>query len=68
MFCVVRHPDIDSPGMAAEASLPLLEVKGWVRVSDFRESPSDFHLDEYADADVSDETPSPAEPEEDEEQ
>ncbi len=67
MFCVVRHPDAGL-GTAAEDLIPLLEVKGWVRVSERREWPSDFDLDEYTDAQAPIQIPSPAEPEIDEEQ
>lgn len=49
-FAVVRHPDIAAPGIVPAASLALHRAKGWVRVSELRDEPADFNLDDFADA------------------
>lgn len=54
-WCVIRHPEVGA-GVVAEISLPLHEPRGWVRTSDFRGSPDEFHP---ADLDA----PIPVEPE-----
>lgn len=48
-FAVVRHPDVAAPGIVPAAALALQRAKGWVRVSDLRDEPSDFNLDDFAD-------------------
>lgn len=70
MFAVVRHPDIDTPGVIPEAALQAHRARGWYRVSDWRSEPADFHLPDFAEAtDDLDKTPdTPAEPVDDEEQ
>jgi hypothetical protein len=50
MFAVVRHPDIPAPGIVPAAALELHRANGWVRVSDLRNEPADFNLDDFADA------------------
>lgn len=49
-FAVVRHPDIDAPGIVPAAALEQQRARGWIRVSDLRDEPADFHLDDFADA------------------
>lgn len=49
MFAVVRHPDIAAPGIVPVAALEHHRARGWFRVSDLRDEPSDFHLDDFAD-------------------
>jgi hypothetical protein len=49
MFAVVRHPDIAVAGIVPAAALELHRANGWVRISDLRNEPSDFHLDDFAD-------------------
>lgn len=49
-FAVVRHPDIATPGICPAAALEHQRARGWVRVSDLRDAPADFHLDDFADA------------------
>jgi hypothetical protein len=48
-FAVVRHPDIDTLGIVPAAALEQQRARGWVRVSDLRDQPSDFHLADFAD-------------------
>lgn len=49
-FAVVRHPDIAAPGIVAAAALDTQRAKGWVRVSEYRNEPADFHLADFADS------------------
>lgn len=48
-FAVVRHPDIATPGIVPAAALEHQRARGWVRISDLRPEPGDFHLDDFAD-------------------
>lgn len=48
MFAVVRHPDIEALGTVPESALEYHRLRGWYRVSDWREEPSAFHLPEFA--------------------
>lgn len=48
-FAVVRHPNIAALGIIPVAALEQQRAKGWVRVSDLRDEPNDFHLDDFAD-------------------
>jgi len=69
MFCVVRHAEAGL-GTVPAAAVELLRYNGWVRVSDYRPEPNDFHLPEFADApdlDAAPESDSPAEPDKEEE-
>jgi hypothetical protein len=50
MFAVVRHPDIEAPGFIPEGALELHRAKGWIRISEWREAPSDFHLSDFAES------------------
>ena len=76
MFVVVRHPDVETPGILPAAALEHRRAHGWYRVSDYRREPSDFYLPEFAKVfDDLDEAPktrrkpnSPAVPENGEEQ
>lgn len=47
-FAVVRHPDIDTLGVIPEGALEMHRARGWIRVSDWRREPADFHLPEFA--------------------
>lgn len=49
MFAVVRHPDIETVGIVPQAAFEMHQAKGFYRVSEWRESPSDFYLPDYAD-------------------
>jgi hypothetical protein len=49
-FAVVRHPDIATPGIVPAAALEQQRARGWVRVSDLRNEPADFHLADFADS------------------
>lgn len=49
-FAVVRHPDIATPGIIPAAALELHRAHGWIRVSEYRDEPADFHLDDFTDA------------------
>ena len=48
-FAVVRHPDIATPGIVPAAALEQQRARGWVRISDLRNEPRDFNLDDFAD-------------------
>jgi hypothetical protein len=48
-FAVVRHPDIATPGIVPAAALEQQRARGWVRVSDLRNEPADFHLADFTD-------------------
>ncbi len=48
-FAVVRHPDIATPGIVPAAALEHQRARGWVRISDLRNEPADFHLPDFAD-------------------
>jgi hypothetical protein len=48
MFAVVRHPDIEAVGVVPRSAFELNRAKGFYRVSEWRETPSDFHLPDYA--------------------
>ena len=50
MFAVVRHPDIDSPGICPQGAFELQQALGWYRVSEWRAEPADFHLPDFTDA------------------
>jgi len=49
MFAVVRHPDIETVGIVPQAAFEMHQAKGFYRVSEWRESPADFYLPDYAD-------------------
>lgn len=49
-FAVVRHPDTGGIGTSPEAAMPIHRARGWVRVSEYRDAPADFHLPDFADA------------------
>lgn len=48
-FAVVRHPDIETLGIVPAAALEHQRARGWFRISELRDQPSDFHLDDFAD-------------------
>lgn len=50
MFAVVRHPDIDNPGLVAQGAFEALRARGWYRVSEWRAQPADFYVPDFADA------------------
>jgi hypothetical protein len=47
VFAVVRHPDIDSPGIVAEGAFEAHKARGFYRVSDWRAEPADFNLPDF---------------------
>jgi hypothetical protein len=47
-FAVVRHPEAGT-GIAPEAVMPQMRANGWVRISEYRKEPNEFHLPEFAD-------------------
>lgn len=49
-FAVIRHPETGGLGIAPATSLVLFRANGWVRVSDYRDEPGDFHLPDFAEA------------------
>jgi len=48
-FAVIRHPDAGM-GTCPESSLEQHRANGWMRVSEWRDEPSDFHLPDFAEA------------------
>jgi hypothetical protein len=50
VFAVVRHPDIDTPGIIPQAALEAHLAREWYRVSDWRAEPAAFHLPDFFDA------------------
>jgi hypothetical protein len=50
MFAVIRHPDVTVPGIVAAGAVEVMRANGWIRVSDYRPEPADFHLPEFVDA------------------
>lgn len=71
-FAVVRHPDIEPLGVIPHGVLEGHRARGWVRVSDWRET-NDFHLPDFEDSFVDLDAPEPeldeqpAEPEKEQE-
>lgn len=60
-FAVIRHTETGGLGVVPAAALDMQRANGWVRVSDYRTEPADFHLPEFADAfDDLDADPAPA--------
>jgi hypothetical protein len=71
VFVVVRHPDVDTPGVIPVAALEYQRLRGWYRVSEERDEPAAFHLPDFAEApdlDAPKSKKSPAKPESGEEQ
>lgn len=50
MFCVVRHPDIETLGVIPEGALAYQRLRGWFRVSEYRAEPAEFHLPDFEDS------------------
>jgi hypothetical protein len=60
-FAVIRHTETGGLGIVAAGALEMQRAHGWVRVSDYRDQPSDFHLPDFADStDDLDAEPEPA--------
>jgi len=49
-FAVIRHPETGGLGIVPASALDMQRAHGWIRVSDFRAEPADFHLPEFADS------------------
>jgi hypothetical protein len=49
-FAVIRHTETGATGIVAAAALDMQRANGWIRVSDYRAEPADFHLSDFADA------------------
>ena len=49
-FAVVRHPETGGLGVVPAGALDMQRAHGWVRVSEYRPEPADFHLPDFADA------------------
>jgi len=60
-FCVVRHAEAGI-GTVSAGALSGVRVNGWVRVSEFRDRPSDFHLPDYVESTQDLDAEPPAEP------
>jgi hypothetical protein len=58
-FAVIRHTETGGLGIVAAGALDMQRAHGWVRVSDYRDEPSDFHLPDFADAEDLDAEPEP---------
>jgi hypothetical protein len=71
VFAVVRHPDVEGLGMITHGTLEAHQIKGWYRISEWRERPGDLYLPDFADvfddldapSPQSESSKSPAEPE-----
>ena len=49
-FAVVRHTATGGLGTVALDAMDMYLANGWVRVSEYRAEPSEFHLPDFADA------------------
>lgn len=49
-FAVVRHTETGGVGTTAASAMDLMRANGWVRVSEYRAEPAEFHLPDFADA------------------
>jgi len=49
-FCVIRHPEVATPGTCPDTALEHWRGRGWFRVSDWRADASEFHLPDFAGA------------------
>jgi hypothetical protein len=58
-FAVIRHTETGLLGIVPAGALDMQRAGGWVRVSDYRDEPADFHLPDFADADDLDAEPEP---------
>jgi hypothetical protein len=61
-FAVMRHTETGGLGIVPAGAMEMQRAHGWVRVSEYRDEPADFHLPDFADADDLDAKPD-AEPE-----
>jgi hypothetical protein len=59
MFAVVRHPATAGLGTCSADAMDIHRANGWVRVSEYRAAPGDFHLPDFADAPDLDAEPEP---------
>jgi hypothetical protein len=51
-FAVIRHTETGGLGIVPAAALDMQRANGWIRVSDYRDEPADFHLPDFADSSV----------------
>lgn len=49
-WCVIRHPELDQPGVIPETSLELYGHRGWQRVSEWTTDQTTLQPADYADA------------------
>lgn len=49
-FAVIRHTETGGLGIVPAGALDMQRAHGWVRVSDYRAEPADFHLPDFADS------------------
>ncbi len=49
-FAVIRHAETGGLGVVSAAALDMQRANGWVRVSDYRAEPADFHLPDFVDS------------------
>jgi hypothetical protein len=49
-FAVIRHTETGGLGIVPAAALDMQRANGWIRVSEYRAEPADFHLGDFADA------------------
>ena len=59
MFAAVRHPDIEALGVIPIGALEAHRLRGWYRVSEWVDQPSDLHLPDFEDAHDLDAEPEP---------
>lgn len=61
MFAVIRHLETGGVGTSSADAMDIHRAKGWIRVSEYRAAPGDFHLPDFAEASEDLDAP-PAEP------
>lgn len=61
-FAAIRHTETGGVGTATADAMDNLRANGWVRVSEYRAEPGDFHLADYVDAPDLDAVTEPAPP------
>lgn len=49
-FAVMRHTETGGLGIVAAGALDMQRAHGWIRVSEYRAEPADFHLADFADS------------------
>lgn len=47
-FAVMRHTETGGLGIVPAGALDMQRAHGWIRVSEYRAEPADFHLPDFA--------------------